>query len=278
MNELLARMAYCGTAPVPEEIWSRWNLDPILIGVLLVLFMWHARQTRTTNPRWSQFPLPAATRRTALYAGWTALALGLISPICALSVSLFSARVTQHMWLTVVAAPLIALGGIGAPAAARSSRMMTPFTAAGLFAISLWWWHWPSMYARTFTSDIAYWAMHVSMIGTALLLWCALLAPSHESALARVIAAFGTLTQMGLLGALIVFAPRALYSPHFLTAPAWNLSALEDQQLGGLIMWIPAGVAFLIIARIAAHSVLRESEHGALGGRNSFRPDVSGSD
>ena len=86
---------------------------------------------------------------------------------------------------------------------------------------------------------------------------------SHEHALTRVVAGVVTLTQMGLLGALIAFAPRPLYTPHLVTAPIWNLTALEDQQLGGLIMWIPASAVFLVAALITAYSVLRESEHAA---------------
>ena len=60
--------------------------------------------------------------------------------------------------------------------------------------------------------------------------------------------------QMGLLGALITLAPRALYAPHALTTVAWGLSPLQDQQLGGAIMWIPGCIVFLVVAmlRLAA--------------------------
>lgn len=78
--------------------------------------------------------------------------------------------------------------------------------------------------------------------------------------LARVVAGFVTLTHMGLLGALITFAPRTLYTPHLATAPAWGLTPLEGQQLGGLVMWIPVSVVFLIVALATAYTVLREDE------------------
>ncbi len=255
MQDLLAYVPYCGTPPAPHEIWSRWNLDPALILVLTLLFVWHGLRLHMWSA--SRFHL-SGTRRTAFYLGWLATALALVSPLCALSVSLFAARVSQHMWLIAIAAPLLALASTDS--VSEPARRLTPFSAAGLFAAALWAWHWPPLYASTFTSDLAYWAMHITLTGAALLLWRALLAPAREHAFARVIAGFVTLTHMGLLGALIAFASRVLYVPHLLTTSAWNLTALEDQQLGGLIMWIPASFVFLLVALMTAYSVVRESE------------------
>lgn len=254
MQDLLVYVPYCGTPPLPAEIWSRWNSDPILMAALAALFAWHGVRIGA----WHAASHASATRRSAFYLGWFALALGLLSPICALSVSLFSARLTQHMWLVAIAAPVLALAGFDARN--EPARKLTPFTAAGLFAVALWAWHWPALYAQTFASDLTYWAMHITLTGTAILLWRALLVPAREHALARVVAGFVTLTHMGLLGALIAFAPRPLYTPHLLTAPVWKLTALEDQQLGGLIMWIPASVVFLVVALVTAYSVVRETD------------------
>lgn len=266
MNDLLAHLPYCGTPPVPTEIWARWNFDPILICALLVLVAWGALRMGLIGANLSSSgQSPSVAQRAAYFSGWPALTIGLTSPICALSVSLFSARVTQHMWLIVVAAPLLALSMLDSQRAQQRSRSVPPFTAAGLFAVALWLWHWPALYAHTFTSDVTYWAMHVSMISAAVLLWRSLLEPAEEHALARVVTGFITLTHMGVLGALITFAPRALYTPHFLTAPAWNLSALEDQQLGGLIMWIPASAVFLVAALLTAYGVVREDDRPAAG-------------
>jgi putative membrane protein len=256
MNELLTSVPYCGASPVPGELWTRWNLDPILMGMLLILCVVHA--SRENLLRRSDSSSDTA-RRTWFFAGWGALAFGLISPLCALSVALFSARVAQHMWLMLIAAPLLALScSFGRPQ--RTVPELSPFAAAGVFALALWLWHWPMLYALTFTSDVAYWAMHITLTGSAIVLWQSLLDVSNERVLARVSAGFVTLTHMGLLGALITFAPRTLYTPHLLTAPTWGLTALEDQQLGGLIMWIPSGAVFLIAALASMYAVLRRSD------------------
>jgi putative membrane protein len=262
MNDFPIAVPYCGLSPLPSEIGSRWNLDPVLIAALLVLFVAHVAWRK----RFERGAPSGSARRASCYAGWGALAAGLVSPLCALSVALFSARVAQHMWLTLIAAPLLALSF---PSAAHRAALpkLTPFTAAGVFALALWVWHWPVLYALTFTSDVAYWAMHITMTGSAIVLWQSLLDVSNEHLLARVSAGFVTLTHMGMLGALITFAPRTLYTPHLLTAPTWGLTALEDQQLGGLVMWIPSGAVFLAAALASMYAVLRSQER-----RSGFDP------
>ncbi len=185
----------------------------------------------------------------------------LVSPLCALSVSLFSARVTQHMLIAAIAAPLIAFASTRPRHSPRAAS--NPFHAAGLFAVALWAWHWPQLYSATFASDTVYWLMHASITGAALYLWTTLF--SAANALARVGAGFLTLMQMGLLGALITFASGVLYAPHLLTTQSWGLSALEDQQLGGLIMWIPTSAVFLIAALLTLYSVLKEGSEQQVG-------------
>ena len=71
---------------------------------------------------------------------------------------------------------------------------------------------------------------------------------------------FTTILHTSVLGALLTFAPRPWYSSYVITAPAWHLSALEDQQLGGLIMWIPAGTLLLIVALVLLVKWMNESQ------------------
>jgi putative membrane protein len=251
MNNLPAYIPYCGTPPLPAEIWTRWNLDFALLGLLAALCAWHAVHFRVLARSGSRF------RQGAFASGWFVLTASLVSPLCALSVSLFSARVTQHMLIAAIAAPLIALASTRPHRSLRAAS--NPFHAAGLFAVVLWAWHWPQLYSATFASDTVYWLMHATITGAAIYLWTTLLSRSSASnALARVGAGFLTLMQMGLLGALITFASGALYAPHLLTTQRWGLSALEDQQLGGLIMWIPTSAVFLIAALLTLYSVLKE--------------------
>ena len=258
MNNLPAYIPYCGTAPLPAEIWARWNPDLALLGLLAVLCAWHAVHFRLFERSGSRL------RQSAFVSGWFVLIASLVSPLCALSVSLFSARVTQHMLIAAIAAPLLAFASMRPHLSLHAAS--NPFRAAALFAVALWAWHWPQLYSATFASDTVYWLMHVTITGTAVYLWTTLIATSSESnALARVGAGFATLMQMGLLGALITFAPGVLYAPHLLTTQSWGLSALEDQQLGGLIMWIPTSAVFLVAALLTLYSVLKEGSEQQLG-------------
>lgn len=246
---------YCGTPPTPGELLGRWNLDPVLLAALAgvaALYVLGARRSALSDDR-----------RRWFYVGWGLTALALISPLCPLSVALFSARVGQHMLLTLICAPMVAAGRpLDAFAALMGARPPTDGAAAtaplaaGLFAVLLWYWHAPGPYTATFDSTFAYWTMHVTVFGSALWLWTALIArlgarPAHALA-----AGLLSTVQMGLLGALITLSPRALYAPHFATAGLWGLSPLEDQQLGGALMWAPGCLAFLIAAAVELWALL----------------------
>jgi putative membrane protein len=71
---------------------------------------------------------------------------------------------------------------------------------------------------------------------------------------------FTTILHTSVLGALLTFAPRPWYSSYVTTAPAWHFTALEDQQLGGLIMWIPAGTLLLIVALVLLVKWMNDSQ------------------
>jgi putative membrane protein len=259
---------YCGAPPAPSELWTHWNFDPVLMACLvgaLVLYGAGAGRLDGGASRLSQ------GRRMAFFAGWATAAAALISPLCALSVSLFSARVGQHMVLSLVAAPLVMLGRPGLafsalwPSAARRLAR-NPSTgairgAAGsafAFTAALWFWHAPLAYDATFASALVYWLMHLTVFGAALLVWNVLLDMSPARAVqAMAVGALSTV-QMTFLGALITLTPRLLYAPHALTPYAWGLTPASDQQLGGLIMWVPGCSIFLAVTLFALGRAMSE--------------------
>lgn len=225
---------YCGAPPSTGDLLHRWNLDPLLIGALALVIAVHAWRFRPTSD--------AERRRARLFqTGWALGALALISPLCPLSVSLFSARVGQHMLLTTIVAPLIALG-LPLRDTGRFCTGAPAWLAALIFAAALWFWHAPGPYTATFNGDLVYWLMHITTFGAALWLWLTVFRGAHGRMMDSAAALAITSLQMAVLGAVITFAPQALYPPHILTSWAWGLSPLSDQQLGGAIMWVPAGV------------------------------------
>lgn len=219
-------VAYCGPAPAPSEWLARWNLDPLLLAALAAVSLL-ALSGRIDGLR---------RRPAALALG--VLFLAFVSPLCALSSALFSARVVHHLLLIAVAAPLIA-------AALPRSRPggLAVWTAA--HAAILWLWHAPGPYGWGLASDAAYWLMQVSLLGSGVMFWRAVRGASAPLATVAVLV---SMVQMGLLGALITFAAQPLYAPHATTTLAWGLSALQDQQIAGLIMWAPGAGTYLAAA------------------------------
>lgn len=146
------------------------------------------------------------------------------------------------MILLLVAAPLIALG-LPRTGFRRSALAMR--AAAVSFFVMLWFWHMPNPYHATFTSSIFYWLMHISLFGSGVWLWRELLHHAPEQTGEALLVGMLISMQMGLLGAVLTLASHPLFEPHLLTAPLWGLTALEDQQLGGVVMWVPGVLLFL---------------------------------
>lgn len=227
---------YCGPGPAPEAALASWNLDPPLLaafaaGAALIALM-------------------SARGGRALHAGaaWVVLFALFVSPLCAMSAALFSARIANHLGLVAIAAPLLAVALGRIRAVERGGAFIA--AAAGGHALIFWVWHAPAPYAFALSHDGGYWLMQLSLLISAVAFWrCA------SAVFDRPVAAFSLLTgfvaQMGLLGALIAFAPDPLYAPHFATAPLWGLSPLADQQLAGLLMWVPGMLPYLAVLMIA---------------------------
>jgi putative membrane protein len=237
---------YCGPAPDPALLLGRWNLDPFLLaalGLLVIAYGWDmSRRARAHSSETLSFT-----------CAWLTLFLLFVSPLCAWSSSLFSVRVAHHVVLITIAAPLLAL----ARPVRQSRGGLTPILA--LHAAVLWMWHVPALYEAALANDAIFWAMQLSLLGTAILLWQRVLFSAGEAGRA-LIGLVGLSVQMGLLGALITFAAEPLYTPHFLTTAAWGLSPLEDQQLAGLIMWVPAILPYLAAGLWLSASLLNGAQ------------------
>lgn len=247
-NELEA-VPYCGLAPLPDELWSRWNFDPWVIAAIAALAVAGYARVRGNG-------VSSTTQSTALSAAVALLIVVFVSPLCALASALFSARVFHHMVLISGVAPLLA-AAFRPPVDASPRRALS--VLALLHAIILWIWHVPTPYRLALSSDAIYWAMQLSLLGSAYLLWREVLAPSVGRG-PVLLTLLGTVIQMGLLGALLVFAPRALFTPHFGATLPFGLTELQDQQLAGLLMWVPAMLPYLGVALALSARWLRSSD------------------
>lgn len=233
-------LPYCGAAPPPDGLMGRWNLDPwLLLALAAMPLLFRTLLEQGGRPR------------QAFIAGWLITAVLFVSPFCALTSALFTARTVHHLLLVGVLAPLVVLS---LPRKVTAPGGVMLWTAA--HALIFWTWHAPELYAEALSSHALYWVMQASLLGSAVLLWLKL---RMAEPLVAVAALLATMVQMGLLGALLTFSRAPLYAPHFGSTGAWGLAPLEDQQLAGLIMWAPgAGLYLLAAATILARWLARE--------------------
>ncbi len=208
---------YCGPPPLPVDLWTSWNFDPAVLTALVVLIFLMRRE-------------PAGLVAVAI------LAVAFVSPLCALSSALFSARVVHHVILIAGAAPLLAM-----VLRQRKSRSMALPLAVSSFI--LWMWHLPAAYDLALSNIPVYWLMQLSLLGSAVWFWQTVFS-ANDAPVERIIYVIASFAQMGLLGAILTFAPTALYAAHVVAPFEWALTPLGDQQLGGLIMWVPSGLPY----------------------------------
>jgi putative membrane protein len=256
-----------GPLPTPGTLWhwNNWTWESSIFLPLILLFVWYfmgmMRRPGIYRLRW---------RHAAFLSGWTALFLALVSPLHRLGDVLFSAHMLQHEVLLLIAAPLIAASHPSVtmlyafPLSGRRSvggwvsriervQIITVlFSALSAFlfhALALWIWHIPSLYQATLESDFVHASQHLSFFLSGLFFWSALYGAGRSSMSygAGVLYVFGTAAHCSALGALLTFSSVLWYPIYVDRTLLWHLTPLQDQQLGGLLMWVPSGVVFIVI-------------------------------
>ncbi len=216
-----------------------------------------------------------------LIVGIGVAAAAVLPPLHELSEELFSAHMVQHELLMTVAAPLIVLGRpliVGLwllprrwrvpvahfarrPFIRRPSAFITrPAIAWFLHGLAIWLWHIPSLFERAIRNDIIHAVQHVSFLATGIAFWWAVLNPVRRARRGlSILLLFTTAVHTGVLGALMTFARSPWYADYMRSAH-FGLTPLADQQLAGMIMWIPGSVGYLIAALFSIRRWLAESE------------------
>lgn len=276
MAAVLTVLAHAGQPPAPHDVWGAWSLHPAVVVPLVLLLVLHQRGRSRTGTR-------AARRRArAFHASWWALVVALVSPLDAMSAALASAHMVQHVLLVLVAAPLLAvaapmpalLRGLPTPAArwlapvrrgplGTVGRGLThPAVAWPLHVATLWGWHAAAAYDAALAIPAVHAVEHATFLLTGVLVWSAVLGPHRVRAAdgAGVLAVFGLAMQSVLLSVLLTFASEAWYDGYATTTAAWSLTHLADQQLAGVIMWIPAGAIHVGVGLVLLVGWIRSTE------------------
>lgn len=270
----------------PGWTWDPWIIVPIVSTGMLFMRGWWILSTRSTHGR-----RRLVLRGLCFAAGWLTMAGALISPLHAAGERSFTAHMVEHELLMLVAAPLIvaahplsamlwafpagarrAIGAVSAsvPVSATFRFLSGAAAATVLQAATLWVWHMPALFDLALAHDGWHAAQHLSFIVSALLFWTAMLGrrgAGSGAPGARALAAFCLLLTSivtGALGALMAFSQSPWYSGYArLAERSFGLGPAEDQQIAGLIMWIPGGLVHAVAALLLFRTVLvpRSARH-----------------
>ncbi len=241
----------------------------------------YARGVRASRRPWRWW------RTLTFFLGLAAVVVALASGIELLAGDLFSVHMVQHMLLTIVAAPLLMLGAPvrpllrGLPAVVRSQvvrplagtsavrrlfhLLRHPLVAVAIYVGGLYLWHWPALYDAAVENETLHTLEHAHFFLGALLFWSVVIDPEPFRGTlpyaARIVYLLLTgAAQNTLLGGLLSFSTRVLYSHYEARAPLRGIDALTDQRVGGAIMWVPGDTIFLIAASFAFFMWLDQEE------------------
>ena len=276
-------------SPDLVAVLGSWSWEPpVVLGMLAASALYALGWVRLSQRRRRPAHL-AAWRAWCFAVGIGAIGLALLSPIGVFSQLFFFAHMTQHLLLVVAAAPLLLLGapllpmlwalprglrlGIGRLFAPGSllqrlfGALTHPFVAGPLFIGMLALWHLPSFYdeaqGRTLVHDLE----HLCFLGTALLFWWPVIHPAggrrRLSYGAAIPYLFFAMLEGNLIGALLTFADHPLYATYQRVPRLWGISLMQDQQMAGLIMWVPGGLAYFIPIFAVLAMLLKEEERAA---------------
>ena len=259
---------------------TRWVIGPLAIALAAFVIGYARVRARATQP-------PLSMRQILLFvAGWCVLAGALVSPLHQAGERSFAAHMFEHELLMLVAAPLLVAARVQGvmlwalphdarvglarffqtrPLARTWHGLTDPVIATALQAAALWLWHAPPLFDLALRSDGWHIAQHLSFLITALLFWSAMFNVRQRRVrpMTIVVCLFATALISGALGALMAFSSSPWYAGYrALGLDAFGLTPTQDQQIAGLLMWIPGGMVHLGVAITLFAGVLRQTERG----------------
>jgi putative membrane protein len=264
------------SAPSVPDLLTRWTPDAALVLALVVAAVSYGCGVRSAR----SWP---ARRSLAFAGGLTALAVALMSGVDLWADRLLSLHMTQHVLLTMVAAPLLVAGAperlallalprggrahVAAALRSRVARVLTrPAVAWCALPVAMAALHAPAALEVALAHAPLHHLDHLLLVGAALLFWTPVLAgelnPRRLTALGRLGYLLAAMGPMGAVGAVLTSA-APLYPPYVAAAPAVGVSAAGDQHLAGAVMWIGGGYALVVATVWSVWALLMQEERRA---------------
>lgn len=265
-----------------------WSFGPLVVvplGLLLLIFLiGQVRLARRSNVE--------RPRAWLFVAGWAVLALALVSPLHEGGEASFTLHMIEHELIMLVATLLLAAsdaGGVltwGLPAPLRKGlggswkqpltklwrKLTDPIIATAIQGVVMWTWHAPFLFDRALRSDGWHIAQHLSFVLGSLIFWVAMLRPRRGGRLLSAACLFLTSLIEGALGALMSLSTSPWYSDYAaMKLSGIGLDPVTDQQLAGLVMWVPGGLVHGIAALVLLYGWVSSEHQGRATGRAGAR-------
>ena len=270
-------LAHTSATVAPNDLMRFWSPDPLVVIGALVAGWFYARGSgnlREIGKRTGRGLIISNGRIVAFWAGLVTMLIALASPLDTATATIFSAHMIQHILLIAVGPPLILLGspltvilngvphswrrpiaGVSNVRAISSTLaiLTIPVIAWCLHALTLWVWHDPTLYQAAVRHEWLHLVEHFSFVATAFFYWWTIIPASNRAHNSvgpgvGILSVFAMGMQGAVLGAILTFWGSPIYPVYSGRSELWGISALSDQRLAGLIMWIPAGSIYVVAA------------------------------
>lgn len=281
--------------PAQQISLTNWTVHPSTVAGLVALgglYAWRARVAergaRGATPvrRGPDGDAPSGAQRAAFFGALLVIFCSLNGPLHDLSdYYLFSGHMVQHLLLTLVVPPLLVYGtpgGMLRPAlrnravAALARRVTKPISCFVIFNVVIAAWHLPPLYNLAMRHHPVHIAEHLMFMASAVIMWWPYLSPLPElprlAYPGQMLYSFLMSLPMSIVAIYITMADHVLY-PAYSSAPRiWGISPLQDQQIGGLIMWIPGGLFFYVVMTFVFFKWAARQEDSTAGAQVNWRP------
>lgn len=281
--------------PVTKAVLTSWDLRPevlivlVTLGVLFSVGWWRLRR-RTSRAR-GLYSLGAVWRLVAYLSALVIIGISLMSPIDVMSQQLFFMHMIQHLLLVMIAAPLLLItnplpivlwglpaglrrrvgAGLSALIAGKSRFRQGLRSATGpgivwlLWVIALIGWHDPNMYNWALRSEFAHDLEHLSFFIAALLFWWHVTGAGphiHKQVqgVGRIAFVLSAVPTSMMLGVVLAFVPVVVYTYYEAVPRLWGIDPLTDQKIGGIIMWIPGSMMYILAALVLIARIMQKDE------------------
>jgi putative membrane protein len=276
--------------PVAQVGWTTWTIHwstVVGLAALGALYVWGARRIRS-NAAAAERDVPrlGVGRQVAFFSGLLVIFASLNGPLHDLSDTyLFSAHMVQHLLLSLAVPPLLLVGTPGwllrpliekRIIGAIVRAITRPIRCFIIFNVVITLWHLPPIYNTAMAYHPVHIVQHLTLMAASVLMWWPFLSPLPElprlAYPGQMLYCFLMVIPMSIVAIYIAMADHVLYPAYAIAPRVWDITPLSDQQIGGLIMWVPGGLLFYVVMTFVFFKWAGRDTDTTAGAQVDWRP------